>query len=209
MSLTRMASSGSARSISSAARCGLIGVDVVGKAGRDKLVPFLAIAVDLPRAISCARPRLPVGILAAVELGQHLAQEGAHVGHQPERDRIVAADLLRIDVDVDELRRRDGEGIARESTNSTCGRRSARRAPAARRPGASRGWPGSGRRARPGRAQADDWLSMAPSPLTDAATGICRRSASAQQILRGAAVAHALPDDDRPAARPRAAYRPP
>ena len=41
-----------------------------------------------------------------------LAQEGAHIGHQPERDRIIAADLLGIDIDMDELRRRDGEGIA-------------------------------------------------------------------------------------------------
>ena len=37
---------------------------------------------------------------------------------------------------------------------------------------------------------------MAPSPLAEAATGICRRSASRKQIVAGAAVAHALPDDD-------------
>ena len=51
--------------------------------------------------------------LAPVEFRQHLAQEGPHVRHQAERDRIVAADLLRIDVDVDELGRRDGERVAR------------------------------------------------------------------------------------------------
>jgi hypothetical protein len=30
----------------------------------------------------------------------HLAQEGAHVGHQAERARVIAADFFRIDVDV-------------------------------------------------------------------------------------------------------------
>ena len=42
----------------------------------------------------------------------NLAQEGAHIGHQAERDRIVAADFLGVDVDVNEPRRRNGEGIA-------------------------------------------------------------------------------------------------
>ena len=46
------------------------------------------------------------------ELGMALAQEGAHIGHQAERDGIVTADLLGIDVDMDQFRRRNGEGIA-------------------------------------------------------------------------------------------------
>ena len=85
---------------------------VVGKAGRDQLVPFLAIAVDHAKPF-LAGIELLVDILAPVELGEHLAQEGAHVGHQAERNRIIAADLLRIDVDVNEFGRRNGEGVAR------------------------------------------------------------------------------------------------
>ena len=74
---------------------------VVGKAGSDELVPFLAIGIDL-RQPFLARIGAFGQIGAAVEFGMDLAQEGAHIGHQAERDRIVAADFLRIDVDMNE-----------------------------------------------------------------------------------------------------------
>ena len=75
---------------------------VVGEARRDQLVPFLAVAVDLGEPL-LAGLGLFGEVLAAIEFGEDLAQEGADVGHQAERDRIVAADLVRIDVDVNEL----------------------------------------------------------------------------------------------------------
>jgi hypothetical protein len=83
---------------------------IVAEAGRDQPVPFLPIAVDR------VQPFLPcVGALvqvpSAIELRMHLAKESAHVRHQPKRDRIIAADLLGIDVDVDKPGRRNGEGI--------------------------------------------------------------------------------------------------
>ena len=110
MSLTRMASSGSALSISCAARCGWIGVESSAKPGAMKLVPLALVALD---RLEPAHARLGhVARLAAVELGQHLAQEGAHVRHQAERHRVVAGDLLGIDVDVDQPGRRDRERVA-------------------------------------------------------------------------------------------------
>ena len=41
-----------------------------------------------------------------------LLQEGADIRHQAERNGIIAADLFRIDVDMDQPRRRNGEGVA-------------------------------------------------------------------------------------------------
>ncbi len=41
-----------------------------------------------------------------------LPQEGSHIGHQAECDGIIAADFLGVDVDMNEFRRRDGEGVA-------------------------------------------------------------------------------------------------
>ena len=50
---------------------------------------------------------------------------------------------------------------------------------------------------------------MAPSPLAEAATGICRRSASCSRSWRCPAVAHALPDQDhRPLGRQQHIYGP-
>ena len=49
---------------------------------------------------------------AAIEFGVDLTQECADVGHQAKRDRIIAADLFRIDVDVNEFCGRNVEGIA-------------------------------------------------------------------------------------------------
>jgi len=82
---------------------------IVGEAGRCEFLPFAAVTVDgrkpLPaRRIADNFPRL--------ELGQNLPQERPHVSHQPERHRIVARDLLRVDVHVDQLGRRNGERIA-------------------------------------------------------------------------------------------------
>ena len=86
---------------------------VVGKARRDEPVPLLAIGVDLRQPFVAG-----VGALgeigAAVEFGMKLPQEGTHIGHQAERDRIIAADLFRVDIDMNELGGRNGEGIARD-----------------------------------------------------------------------------------------------
>src|SRR5947208_1128478 len=83
------------------------------EARSDQRLPFLAVAHDGIEPLF-ARGSALAESLARVEFGEHLAQEGAYVRHQAERDRIVARDLLGIDVDVDELRRRDREGIAGE-----------------------------------------------------------------------------------------------
>ena len=77
----------------------------------DEGVPLGAIGIDLGQPLP-ARARRAGIVAAAIELSQELAQEGTHVGHQPERDRIVAADFLRVDIDMDELRRRDRERVA-------------------------------------------------------------------------------------------------
>ncbi len=133
---------------------------VVDVAGRDFGLPFAPPAVDrgepgLPRRRDARR-------VARLDLGEKLAQEGAHIGHQAERDRVVAGDLVGIDIDVDQLGRRDGERVARESTTTRCGRRTARRAPATRRLGASPRWPGKARRATRGPATACDWCRARP-----------------------------------------------
>ncbi len=60
-------------------------------------------------------PRLQRAVgarLAVLELGQKLAQEGARVGQDAEVGRIVAAELLRIDVDMDQLGVREVPRIA-------------------------------------------------------------------------------------------------
>jgi len=134
MSLTRIASSGSALSISSAARCGLIGWCHRKNRGQ-RICPIPGDRYRSAPAIS-AGVGLPGEIGAAIEFGMQLPQEGAHVRHQAECYRIVAADFLGIDVDVNQSRRRNGEGV-RESTNSRCGRRTASPSPATRRPA---GW---------------------------------------------------------------------
>jgi len=85
---------------------------IIGKARRDERVPLLAIAVDGAEPVRACR-RL-AHVPARVDFRQQLAQECAHVRHQPERHRIVAGNLIRIDVDVDEPGRRDREGIARQ-----------------------------------------------------------------------------------------------
>ncbi|OIQ63383.1 hypothetical protein GALL_550760 [mine drainage metagenome] len=84
---------------------------VVRKAGSNELVPFLAIGVDLRQPFLAGIGAFgQVG--AAVEFGVNLAQKSEYVGHQAERDRIIATDLLGVDVDVNEPGRRNGEGIA-------------------------------------------------------------------------------------------------
>jgi hypothetical protein len=85
---------------------------VIAEAWGDQLVPFLSVAVD---GLEPLPPR--VGALAKigppVQFGVQLAQEGTHIGHQTERDRVVAANLLGIDVDMNEFGRGNGERIAR------------------------------------------------------------------------------------------------
>ena len=86
---------------------------IAREARRDEFFPFRAIAVDRTQPSGAGGRRFGLGF-AGVELAQHLPQERAHVRHQAERHGIVAGNLLGIDVDVDELGRRDREGIARQ-----------------------------------------------------------------------------------------------
>jgi hypothetical protein len=78
---------------------------VIAEAWGDQLVPFFSVAVD---GLEPLVPR--VGALAEigppVQFGVQLAQEGTHIGHQTERDRLVAANFLGIDVDVNEFGRK-------------------------------------------------------------------------------------------------------
>ena len=87
---------------------------VVAEARCDERVPFACDSPRWRRAMLARARRASLSVLARIELRQHLAQERAHIRHQPERDRIVARDLVGIDVDMDELRRRNGEGVARQ-----------------------------------------------------------------------------------------------
>ena len=131
----------------------------------------------------------------------HLAQEGAHVGHQAERNRIVAADLLRIDIDVDQLRRRDGERVARDprargavveahaerQEHVGLAGRVVRLVVAAARDEAERQRMAGVDRAEPARRGRDRDLQPLGEP---------------QKLVAGAAIAHALADqDDRPLSR--------
>ena len=181
MSLTRMASSGSALSISWAARCGWIGVASSVKPGAMNVVPFLAIAVDGVEPFLSRRGARRQTSLRRVELGQHLAQERAHVRHQAERDRIVARDLVGIDVDVDELGRRDGERIAGQPR----ARGAVVEAHAERQQhvGLPRRVVGRDRRrcARRGRAPSGCFAVDGADAARRSATGICSRSASASR----------------------------
>ena len=133
---------------------------------------------------------------AAIEFGVYLPQEGAHVGHQAERDRIIAADLLGIDVDMDQPRRRDGEGVAGDPRT--------RRAIVEPHPHRQQ-HVGLTRRVIglvvPG---ARDETQRERMVAIDRAETACRgRDRNLQplgeleQFLRRAAIAHALPDDDR------------
>ena len=65
---------------------------------------------------------------AALQLGQQLAQEGARVGEDAEVGRIVAAELVRVDVDVDQLGVRE---IPRVAGIHDEAERSSKRAPMA------------------------------------------------------------------------------
>ena len=172
-----MASSGSALSISSAARCGLIGVESSEDSGGDELVPFQAIAVDRHQPF-LARVGALVEVGAAIELGENLAQERPYVSHQAERDRIIAADLLRIDVDMNELRRRNGEGIARNpGTGGAVVEAHAERKQHVGLAGGVVGLVVAGAGDQTER-QRMLGIDARRDPLADAATGICRRSAS-------------------------------
>ena len=148
---------------------------VVDEARRDELVPFL------PHAVDRGEPRLRgiVGsgeVLARSRSRPALPQERPHVGHQAERHRIVAADLLGIDVDMDQFGRRDGEGIAGIHDDDV---RSSKRTPSARRrrPAAPRRWPGRCRRATAAERQRMVGVDGADAAHR-CATGICSSSAS-------------------------------
>ncbi len=81
MSLTKIAFSGSALSISNAARCGFIGVPVSSEnPGATNLSPFLPISIDLLQPFLASIGALGQ-IGAAIEFGVNLPQECAHVSH--------------------------------------------------------------------------------------------------------------------------------
>ena len=123
-SQARMASSGSTAWQSATMRSGRIGEACTSKFGCVNFVPL-----RLPASMSaCQAFSASPGLGAApLDLGQQLAQEGARVGQNADVGRIIAAELGRVDVDVDQL------GAAGNSTNSPAattrpsGRRSARR----------------------------------------------------------------------------------
>ena len=81
---------------------------VVRSARRDKRIPLLAIAFDLVEPSSAGGDSV-AHVSAGIELRQQLAQERAHIRHQAESDRIIARDLVGIDIHMDELGRRNGE----------------------------------------------------------------------------------------------------
>src|SRR3546814_5350603 len=74
------------------------------KAGADVVLPLLAPAGDLGVPGRKARRRLDP---TAPDLRQQLAEEGSGVSQDAEVRRIVAANLLVVDVDVPQLRRRE------------------------------------------------------------------------------------------------------
>ena len=123
----------------------------------------------------------------------NLPQKGAHIRHQAERHRIVAPDFFRIDVDVNEPRRRDGEGIAGDPRT----RRAIIEAHAEgqQHVGLPRGVVGlvmSGARHQAERERVIGVDGAKPA-------GGCRHRnlqplGQPQQFVGGAAVAHALPD---------------
>src|SRR5260370_1051855 len=84
---------------------------VVHETRSDEGLPLLAIARDGIEPFGASR-RLGADALARIDFAENLAQERAHVGHQAERPRIVAADFVPGDVHVDEPRGRDRERIA-------------------------------------------------------------------------------------------------
>ena len=83
----------------------------IDEARCDEALPLSPVTGDGRQPFAAVRGNVG-NVLATVEFAQNLPQEGADIGHQAERDRIVAADLVGIDVDMDELGRRDVEGIA-------------------------------------------------------------------------------------------------
>ena len=110
-SQARMASSGSTAWQSATTRSGRIGVAWMSKFGRvNSSQAALHLSMSACQAFS-ASPRLR---RAPLQLGQHLAQEGARVGQDGEVGRIVAAELVMVDVDVDQLGVREVPGIARQ-----------------------------------------------------------------------------------------------
>ena len=134
-------------------------------------------------------------LLASRDLGQHLAQERAHVRHQAERDRIVAADLLRVDVDMDQFGRRDGEGVAGDPRRrGAVVEAHAEREQHVGLPRRAVGLVGAAARQQPERQR------MVGVDGADAAHRMRDRNlqllGQRQQLFRGAAVFHALADKD-------------
>ena len=125
--------------------------------------------------------------LPSAECRQELSQHGPGVRGDADGHGIVAAELVDIDVDVDELRRRDVERCARHPT---------RRDPVVE-PDAdgeqhiavfAASFPGSVP-FRPTPPSTSSWrASIAPSPLGAKTTGIPSRSASSAEVL--AALGH-------------------
>ena len=106
-----MASSGSTARQSADHALGPHGPRVELEVRPDVGLPLGPPARDLPApALQALRSRQR----AVLDLGQQLAQEGARVGQDAERRRVVAAELGVIEVDVDQLRAPEIPGIARQ-----------------------------------------------------------------------------------------------
>ena len=86
---------------------------VVAPSRRDERIPLLAISVDRLEPLRAGSIAV-APISPGVELSEKLAQERAHVRHQAESDRVVAGDLVGIDVHMNKLGRGNGERVARE-----------------------------------------------------------------------------------------------
>ena len=83
---------------------------VVGHAGGDEFIPLGPVGLDLGKPFAVGLRRAGM-MFPPVEFANDLAEKRPHIRHQAERHRIVAPDLLWIDVHMDEFRRRDREGI--------------------------------------------------------------------------------------------------
>ena len=105
----RMASSGMTAAQSATTRSGRIGEACISKFGRMNFSHSACqLLMSASQALVASRFRA-----AAFDLGQQLAQERARVGEDADVGRIIAAELVGVDVDVDQLGLREIPRIAR------------------------------------------------------------------------------------------------
>ncbi len=192
-------------------RCAHVGEDALGPhrigvarrvlaVARDE---GLAYGGDLARellALACRRAR--AGAPTRLSTDQRLLE----IGDGADLDRVVAADLGGIDVDVDELGRREVERVL-GLPRAAVGLREAR----AERRGSSR------RRAHwslmnfvpqnPVMPSTSGWSSgSAPLPISVCATGICRWSTNVAQLVGRVGEHHAAADVEQRSASRRASF---